>query len=75
MMFRKANIYFFVKQLNIYYRRQSAVSIKSQARPSSCRRSARIYERLAARAWGTCRFFCVQREQHISEKFWGNSSK
>jgi len=73
-MFRKANIYFFVKQINIYYRRQSAVSIKSQARPGSCRRSARIYERPAARAWRTCRFFCVQREQQSSEKFCGKSS-
>jgi hypothetical protein len=69
--FCSANIYFFVKQINIYYRRQSAVSIKRYVRPGCCRGSVRIYERPAARLWRKrWLFFYVQSEQQISEKFW-----
>jgi len=50
IMFCRANMYFFVKQIIIYYRRQSAVCIKPHTRPRYSRGSARIYKFLAARA-------------------------
>jgi hypothetical protein len=71
-----ANIYFFVKKINIYCRRQPAVSIKRHARPGSCRGSVRIYERPAARAWRTRWLsFYVQSQQEGSEIHCKLSSK
>jgi hypothetical protein len=66
IMFCKASIYFFAKQINIYYRQQSAVSIKPHARPGSCRGSVRIYERPAEKLEGIISSSFVSRFSRIA---------
>ena len=69
-------IYFFVKQIYVYYRRWYAFSIKSCGRPDNWRGKVRIYERLAGRTWrNPWLFFGDQSEQENSEKFCEQTSK